>query len=556
MAQQPPQQPRTTAPCLMRTSPWAKDAFAIMHQYHEVWDAKHHGKFPGPKSGTPGRQEMDDWMKTQHDNGRLFNWDSVKSLYRHYKIQRTTILAPDATVQGSTVTPGVGVVQDDYLPRLAARVNKIARSVAVAAVAALMLHAICTCGQGFKLFLFVVQQNEEGLREVVEDWVRGQFHSTMVTNRPDNASKYHAKDRAVQAYNTVNATAAALDWSGNGDGGVPAPAAAITAEFVARASAYPFLVARAAQTVCHALHLLAFNVFCEQLSGCDLPPLPATPGPADGIDGAYYGGSPYPLSSANAAAVYYVAGWLAVMLKNAVFCRRGESQPRATARLESRDRVSDHVQRQVRFMQCWVMEQYESDPNKGKVRADADRLPTSNVDLRNSTTGQANYTSLLFYILISYLEKCFALRIRAALARGDVGTNFLSTTASEIADSCGAHVLLARTFRGAGLPTAPTGASNLLMENLMHNYVRMRGKDFVKAILVNSARNANQSAGFRAKISVKHAAAGKGTKEKAEAPEKPVEVNFDDNDLVSVDELDASATEELQRLVDAGAFDD
>ena len=41
-----PQPPPTTH--LMRNAPWTKEVFAIMHTYHEVWDAKHRGKFPGP----------------------------------------------------------------------------------------------------------------------------------------------------------------------------------------------------------------------------------------------------------------------------------------------------------------------------------------------------------------------------------------------------------------------------------------------------------------------------------------------------------------------------
>ena len=48
-----PQPPPTTY--LTRTSPWCKEAFAIMHCHHEVWDAKQRGKFPGPNSGLSQR---------------------------------------------------------------------------------------------------------------------------------------------------------------------------------------------------------------------------------------------------------------------------------------------------------------------------------------------------------------------------------------------------------------------------------------------------------------------------------------------------------------------
>ena len=149
-----------------------------------------HGNAKSP--GTPGRQQMDDWMAAQVLAGRNFKWSQLKSLYRQYKTQRTTDLAPDGTVQGPTPSSGgVGVVQDDYLPRLAARVHGVARSVAVAAVTQLAEHPICTRGPGWKLFHYVVEQNEAGLRDVVEDWVTGDLirHSTAQTTHRTKVPK-------------------------------------------------------------------------------------------------------------------------------------------------------------------------------------------------------------------------------------------------------------------------------------------------------------------------------------------------------------------------------
>ena len=599
-----PQPPPTTY--LTRTSPWCKEAFAIMHCYHEVWDAKHRGKFPGPNSGllnvapvahalhvavmhpgdcaqrqvhplahhldflaslvdvtavhgkpkspgTPGRLQMEDWMAAQILAGRNFNWDQLKALYRHYKIQRTTDIAPDGTVQGPTPSiGGVGVVQDDYLARLAARVHSVAHPVAVATVTQLTEHAICTRGPGWKLFLYVVEQNQAGLRDVVEDWIRGEFHSATAVNRPDNASKNNAKDRALQATLGRHATNAALDWGGEGDDGVPAPAAAIKAEFRNRC-APEALTARAAQTICQALHLLAFAECCKQLSECDLPALPSAPSPGGDISGTHGGGSPCPVDSANAAAVCNVASWLALKAKNAVYPRRGETHPRATSHLSGRERSSDLVQRQLCFLQGWAMDHYESNPELGRQTAKAAGLPTSVVDSR-SRSGQANYTSLSFYVLASYFEKCFAWRIRFALANGGIVTDFMSRTAAEIAASDGAMALLVRTF-AASAPSPPSGAVLLLMKILMHNYVRMRGKDFTTSILVNSARNACQSAGFRAKISVKHASAKAVTTPKVAQGGEVPDTHAEEDATEDVPELNVDEAAELQRLVEAGEFD-
>ena len=309
------------------------------------------------------------------------------------------------------------------------------------------------------------------------------------------------------------------------------------------------LTARAAQTVCQALHLLAFAEYCKQLSGCDLPALPPAPSPGGDASGDYGGGSPYPAGSANAAAVYNVASWLAVKLKNAAYQRGGEMHPRAMSGLTGRERASDLVQRQLAFLQGWVMDHYESDATVGRRKAVTAKLPTSTVDGR---TGNANYTSISFYFLVSYIEKCFSQRIRFALAKGGITTDFMSRTAAEISASDGAHALLTATF-ATSAPSPPSGAVPLLMENLMHNYVRMRGKDFTRSVLVNSARNACQSAGFRANISVKHAAAVKEGKAMDNNPEGDAMVL--PQDLLFVPELGASEAADLQQLAAAGEFD-
>lgn len=74
------------------------------------------------------------------------------------------------------------------------------------------------------------------------------------------------------------------------------------------------------------------------------------------------------------------------------------------------------------------MGHYESDALVGREAAGSECLPTSSV-VSTYGVGKGSFTTQPMYELVSYIEKCFAQRLREALASG----HFSSDTMREIA---------------------------------------------------------------------------------------------------------------------------
>ena len=535
----------------------------------------------------------------------------VKTLYREYKIQRTAALPPNSSVQGSTAAPGgpagAGAgAPDDYLLRLAARFEAVAADAADDAARELAtVHPVSTSGVAFKLFAHVIGERESALAEEAEKWIRGGMYDTIAANRPDNASSSRDKDRAVQSSQGLAATEAALQWAKPGPQQPPV-AAYIVEQFQTR-GARPLLVGRSAQTVCQALFLLAFSSLCHHLSAFDAPAFPPTPSPGpESKAGSYSGGCPYPHDSANAATAYNVASWIVIVshvacvmpfpfpsrphdcpswlvlaprlfsrarrvcvgcpppppwldrlvqkLRLDLFPRRGEPRPRASVGMETRD--SDYVAALLGWCQGWVMGHYESDSLVGRAAAESECLPISSV-VSTYGVGKGSFTTRPMYELVSYIEKCFAQRLREVMASGHFSSDTMREIASEVESADGVHVLLRRTFSSSfldGAPAMPAGVPQLLLSRLMHHYLRLRGKDFTRAITVNADRNSSKGAGFRTKIALKHVASAKASSGLGEGKDADVVVDVgtgptDSNDPANIEAI------ELQRLVHAGLFD-
>lgn len=98
----------------------------------------------------------------------------------------------------------------------------------------------------------------------------------------------------------------------------------------------------------------------------------------------------------------------------------------------------------------------------------------------------------------------------------------------------------------------PPGVPQLLLSRLMHHYLRLRGKDFTRAITVSADSNSSKGAGFRTKIALKHVASAKASSGLGEGKDADVVVDVSPTDSNNPDNIEAI---ELQRLVNAGLFD-
>ena len=347
----------------------------------------------------------------------------IKRQYLMFKVQPKDLTTPNVSVQGSA---SARTVQgpDDYATRVSLRVNAAADKVASVAVSKLRASPLCEIGPLAVLYADAVDRAVDGLRAAARTHVTDVLLPLIVKHRPSTAAKAHDSDRGFQSGVSTAAITKTVRWGADAS---VAMAAGARPDTLAATLLHPRFAGsthddRCVQAIGSLLLQHTYEELCAALAGASGPVLLDLPNEDGGQAGPgrrtnqYRDGGEYPVGSALAYTVCYVAGWIVIRMRRDSAGNRG-SRPAVSAGVRHQQHGPPsgfNVVRFEAFALSWSMRN-----DVGRDVALRAGLPISKIDDRNDVSQNGCCPSRAVYLMISS-RRCTPRRVirRSSLTGG------------------------------------------------------------------------------------------------------------------------------------------